>query len=77
MVEVRRLLDRIRHVTETTDLEISGHTLLNNERAERQEKMENISQEARTLLTYCAIMHQIASSNPMDTEQITPNGLGR
>ena len=51
LIEVRRRLDRVWHVVETTDLDISDATSRIREHRERQEKLEIAAEEARALMS--------------------------
>ncbi len=51
LIEVRRRLDRVWHVIESTDLDISDATSRIREHRERQEKLEIAAEKARALLS--------------------------
>ncbi len=51
LIEVRRRLDRVWHVIENSDLDISDATSRIREHRERQEKLEIAAEEARALLS--------------------------
>ena len=51
LIEVRRRLDRVWHVIENSELDISDATSRIREHQERQEKLEIASEEARALLS--------------------------
>ena len=51
LIEVRRRLDRVWHVIENSELDISGATSRIREHRERQEKLEIAAEEARALLS--------------------------
>ena len=51
LIEVRRRLDRVWHVIENSELDISDATSRIREHRERQEKLESAAEEARALLS--------------------------
>ncbi len=71
LVEVRRRLDRIWHVIETSDLEISDATSRIREHRERQEQLEIAAEEARAVLAERRVMLDSADTIAAFAEEMS------